>query len=165
MTIGARAPVGGGRIRTTRRDWMRPVVFGGVGLVFFADLRKAGEPGFAFDWLVYGVLAVAGCLWIRTFAGDLTPELARVRGFRQRIVPWPPHVQAVVRHKRLGSGVVRPILEGGELVTLTARTCSRGSRTATYERDFPLIGERWLARRGQSWRPQRPETPRLPAAS
>jgi hypothetical protein len=164
MTIGAGTPVGDGRIGTARRDWMRPVVLGGLGLVFLAVLQPAGEPGFAFYWLVYGVLTVAGGRWIRTFGVDLTPDFARVRGFRQRSVAW-RHVQAVVRHKRLGTGVVRLLLESVELVTLKAPTWSRGSSTARCEREFHLIGECWLAPRGQSWRPQRPEAPRLPAAA
>lgn len=171
MSIGARAPVGDGRISTVRRDWMGTVVLGGLGLVVFTVLGKAGEPGLDFYALVYGVLTVAAGLWMRTFAMDLRPEamdlrpeLARARGFRQPIVPWPAHVQAVAGHTRSGSGVVRPILESGTLVRRKAPTCSRGPSTARHERDFALIGERRLAH-GQSWRPRRPEAPRLQAAS
>lgn len=66
--------------------------------------------------------------------------------------------------QRLGTWVVRLILESGELVRLRAPTCTWRSNAARYERDFHSIGECWLAHRGQSWRPLCPEAPRMPVA-
>jgi hypothetical protein len=147
------------RIRTSGLDWMGPVVLGGLGLML-AALPGTGQPGFALYWLIYGALMVAEGLWMRTFGVDLRPEFAGVRAFRKRRLPW-PQVQAVVRHRRLGTWVVRLILESGELVTLRAPTSPWGSSAARYERDFHAIGQCWLTHRGQSWRPQRPEAPPL----
>ena len=160
MDIGQGTAEADVRIRPSGREWIGSVVLGGLGLVLAAFLR-AGQPGFALYWLVYGAMMLAGGASMRTFGVDLTPEFVRVRAFRRRIVFW-PQVQAVVRHRRLGTWVVRLILESGELVTLRAPTCSWGSNTARYERDFHSIGQCWLAHRGQLWRPQRPEAPRLP---
>ena len=109
--------------------------------------------------LVAGCLWVVGGSWIRTLGVDLTPESAIVRGVRRRSVSW-PEVQAVVRVK--GGWCVQLILESGEAVTLRAPTLSVwGSGGAEFEGDFHRIGQWWLAHRGESWRPVRPEAPSL----
>ena len=164
MSIGAVAPAADVRIRTSRRDWMASVVPGGLGLVLVLPaLPRSGQPGFAAYWLVYGALMLAAGACMRTFGVDLTAVFAGVRAFRRRRVPW-SQVPAVVRHRRLGTWVVRLILESGELVTLRARTYTWRSNAARYEQEFHSIGECWLAHRGQSWRPLCPEAPRLPVA-
>jgi hypothetical protein len=93
---------------------------------------------------------------------DLTRESAVVRGIgRRRVHPW-GDVQAVVRHDhRYGESVVQLVLEGGQKVTLPyPRSLWRqGDR---YERDFEDIDTWWVAHRGQSWRPSRPEATRPP---
>ena len=58
-----------------------------------------------------------------------------------------------------GSARVSLILESGERVTLRAPTTWWGLGDAQYDRDFHRIGQWWLAHRGQSWRPVRPEAP------
>jgi hypothetical protein len=70
-------------------------------------------------------------------------------------------VQAVVRYEQVGSWMVRLIPESGKPVTLRAPTSLWGFGGAAHERDFHRIGQYWLAHRGESWRPVRPEAPRL----
>ena len=95
-----------------------------------------------------GVLAKA------EFRGVVSTSLDATRS-----VSW-PEVQAVVRVK--GGWCVQLILESGEAVTLRAPTLSVwGSGGAEFEGDFHRIGQWWLAHRGESWRPVRPEAPSL----
>ena len=138
-------------------------------------------------WLTRAWLALVGAYlvtpWvIRTFGVDLTPEFANVRGFRRRAVPW-ARVQAVVSQKKPnGALAVRLLLDNGEQVTLPYPTTRRPAwassgqpwarrlyprilwrkADAYYTRDSERIGQWWLAHRGLSWRPVRPEAPGAP---
>ena len=76
-------------------------------------------------------------------------------------LPW-QQVQAVLRFDELGSRRVCLILESGRRVNLRAPTTVLGFGAARYEQEFHRIGQWWLAHRGQSWRPLRPEAPPLP---
>jgi hypothetical protein len=147
------------KIRSPRSWWMWMLLFGGFWFVFATAQVLFGSPVLAVAWLVAGCLWVAGGLWIRTLGVDLTPESAIVRGFRRRSVSW-QEVQAVVRVS--GGWRVHLILESGEAVTLLApRLTAWGSGGAEFEGDFHRIGQWWLAHRGESWRPVRPEAPGL----
>jgi hypothetical protein len=68
----------------------------------------------------------------------------------------------VVHCEQIGQSTVRLILENGKPVLLRAPRRVWGLGGAAYERDFQRIGQWWLAHRGQSWRPARPEAPRPP---
>jgi hypothetical protein len=57
---------------------------------------------------------------------------------------------------------VRLILEDGMQVTLRAPRTQLGFGAAQFERDFQRIDQRWLAHRGESWRPEGAETPPPP---
>jgi len=107
------------------------------------------------------VLLAGTILWGMTCGVDLTPESANIRGFRRRSIPW-REVQAVVRYEQVGSKSVRLILENGKPVKLRAPARLLGLGGAAYDRDFHRIGQWWLAHRGESWRPLRPEAPRPP---
>jgi len=156
-------------IRTRRGVWIQQLVMGGcwlaIGVAMMSVEREPTTRQLSFIslwWMGLGFDFVAQGLWLRTVGVDLTPELAKVRSLRRRNIPW-PEVQAVVHHRRLGVWSVRLILENGEAVRLRAPTLSwEGFGAAAYERDFHQIGQWWLAHRGESWRPVRPEAPRLP---
>jgi hypothetical protein len=105
------------------------------------------------------VLLVALMLWGMTWGVDLTPESANIRGIRRRSISW-REVQAVLRYEQAGRTSVRLILENGKRVTLRAPARLWGLGAAAYDRDFHQIGQWWLAHRGESWRPLRPEAPR-----
>jgi hypothetical protein len=107
------------------------------------------------------VLVVAMTLWGMTWGVDLMPESANVRGIRRRSIPW-REVQAVLRYEQAGATSVRLILENGKPVTLRAPARLWGLGGAAYDRGFHQIGQWWLAHRGESWRPLRPEAPRSP---
>jgi hypothetical protein len=107
------------------------------------------------------VLLVGTTVWGLTWGVDLTPESANVRGIRRRNIPW-REVQAVLRNEQAGSTSVRLILENGKPATLRAPARLWGLGGAAYDRDFHQIGQWWLAHRGESWRPLRPEAPRPP---
>ncbi|HEY8717767.1 hypothetical protein [Pengzhenrongella sp.] len=123
-----------------------------------AALLQANRPGWPFAWVPWFLLGV-GCLlllevlWLRTLGIDLTPELAVIRGFRRRDVPW-RDVQAVFGRERRD---VQLILESGEAVTLPAPRNPMGRHgEATYDRDYHRIGQWWLAHRGADWTPAAP---------
>jgi hypothetical protein len=148
------------RIRTPRHGLIGFVVYVGVCVGLAAIELSTGQPGFPMYPLGFVCLIVADSVWLRTTGVDLTAESANVRGLRRRRVPW-GDVQAVVRYQRLGTWVVRLILANGQPVLLRAPSSTWGFGAANYERDFHRIGQCWLARRGQSWRPLRPEAPPL----
>jgi hypothetical protein len=154
------------KIRPSRYTLIQPVVL--LTLLtpetFFNNTAFADDPldqaltlGLKCMW----VLLVALTLWGMTWGVDLTPESANVRGIRRRSIPW-REVQAVMRYEQLGSTTVRLILENGKPVTLRAPARLWGLGGAAYDRDFHQIGQWWLAHRGESWRPLRPEAPRPP---
>lgn len=155
------------KIRTPRRDWIGFLVAGGIWLVnggislALDTVLTLGRPWNGTLGLAIGCLLVAEALWIRTLGVDLTQESANVRGIRRRSVPW-QEVQAVVHRRWAGTWCVRLIVESGKPVTLRAPTTWLGIGAAEYERDFDRIGQWWLAHRGESWRPLRPEAPRPP---
>jgi hypothetical protein len=161
VTIAEGAAEAEVKIRTPRLDWMPLLVVGGIALASVALDLATGYPR-SIPRLVFGCVFIAEMLWIRTFGIDLTRESAVVRGLRRRSIPW-PDVQAVLLHDQRGAGRVSLVLEGGERVTLRAPTTFLGLGGARYERDFHRIGQWWLAHRGESWHPVRPEAPRLPA--
>jgi hypothetical protein len=114
--------------------------------------------------LVLGGVFVGEALWIRTFGIDLTPESANVRGIRRRSVPW-GRVQAVLGYRKRGTDRVALVLDSGERVVPRVPSTSFGSGAAAaakYEEDFHRLGQWWLAHRGSSWRPVRPEAPGAP---
>jgi hypothetical protein len=156
----------GGTIRTSRGYWVCFIVLGVISLALSAgDLWLATRPTFAAQPTFAVVKLATGCLWIlaglliRSFGVELTPGSAMVRGLRRRSVPW-SQVQAVVQHRgRDGTWCVQLILESGRPVTLKAPTTWGGLGGHRYARDFHRIGQWWLAHRGESWRPLRPEAP------
>ena len=148
------------RIRTPIRDWMWMFVFG---LFWFAlaAFEMTSDMSWSAQHLVVGSVFVGQALWIRTFGVDLTAESAHIRGLRQRSIPW-QQVQAVLRHQQPGSRRVTLILESGQRVNLRAPATFFGLGGAEYERELNRIGHWWLEHRGETWRPVRPEAPRLP---
>ncbi len=161
MTVAAGAVEADVKIRAPGLDWMCLFLLAGVWFASVGLDVAMGAP--AFTWrLVFACLLAAEGLWIRTFGVDLTQESANIRGLRRSTVPW-REVQAVVCRSQLGTGRVSLILESGKRLTLRAPTSSLGFGGARYERDFHRIGQWWLAHRGMSWRPVRPEAPQLPA--
>lgn len=115
--------------------------------------------------LFLGVLFVLEGLLIRTFGIDLIPEAASSGSLRRRRVPW-SQVQAVLRDKKGGLDRVALILETGERVNLSAPIAyswSGAGTAAIYVRDFVRIEDCWLAHRGPTWVPVRPEAPQNPA--
>jgi hypothetical protein len=158
VTVGQGAARADVMIRTSPRDWVQPVFLGGFGFVLAALALWTDQLGFALYWLVFGCLMVVEGLWSRTFGVDLTPESANLRGIRDRSVPL-REVQAVVRHRRLGTWCVQLILESGKALTLRAPTTWWGFGATDYERDFNRIGRWWLEHRGASWRPPAPPAP------
>lgn len=146
----------------TRRAWIVFLVIGGCYLAMAAFLLTGGWPWFLLILipLPIGCCIVAFALALRTLGVDLTPEFAVVRGFRQRHeVPW-VDVQAVVSHLNSnGTSAVWLLLENGGSVPLRYPTSSWRKGDATYEGNFQRIDQWWLAHRGESWRPVRPEAP------
>jgi hypothetical protein len=110
-------------------------------------------------WVGGAGVIVAEALWALTWGVDLTPESVNLRGVRRRSIPW-QEVQAVLRYEQVGQARVQLIPEEGKPITLRAPTRLWGMGGAGYERDFHRIGQWWLAHRGESWRPVRPEAPR-----
>lgn len=161
------------RIRTPRLGWMPMLVSGLVVLAMRAFLEwvvPAGpSPGGSWSsgdnaLLVMGGVFVLESLLIRSFGVDLTPESANVRGFRRRRVPW-SQVQAVLGYRQMGADRVALVLDSGERVALRVPSTYWGSGAATdvkYWEDFHRLGQWWLAHRGPSWRPVRPEAPGTP---
>ena len=149
------------KIRTSRVALIQPSAITGFLFVLAASRGRDGNPlGLAPFWPL-GPVVVAVALWTLTWGVDLTPESANLRGIRRRSIPW-EEVQAVVRYKLMGSSMVRLILEHGKPVLLQAPTRVWGLGGAAYEQDFHRIEQWWLAHRGASWRPVRPEAPQLP---
>ena len=159
-------------IRTPRMSWMPLLVVG----LFFLAMRAlewmvlAGRsPGGPWstgnnDALIMCGVFVLESLLIRSFGIDLTPESANVRGFRRRHVPW-SQIQAVLGYRHWGADRVALVLDSGERVVLRMPATYWGSGAATdvkYSEDFHRLGEWWLAHRGPSWRPVRPEAPGAP---
>lgn len=155
---GAQADV---TVHVPRREVVKMYVGGGVFLALAVTVLTSGHPWFAMYWLALGCVSVTGAQWRRRFAVELTAESARFRGLRWRIVPW-AQVQAVVRHRRRGEWVVPLMLDNGKLVTLRDPTTWRSVGDAEHEASFERIEHWWLAHRGQSWRPVRPEAPLPP---
>ena len=160
MTIGQGAAEADVRIRAGRLTGMLVLVAGGIMLLNAAVAVTQGKSWSM--WVFVGCFIVAEGLWIWSFGVVLTPEFVKVRGIFRRSIPW-RDVQAVIRFDQLGSRRVGLILERGEPVNLRAPQSTWGFGRAAYERDFQRIGQFWLANRGESWRPVRPEAPRLPA--
>jgi len=146
------------RIRAPRRDW---IVLFAAGLFILAMQTLVWVGGGDNAPAVLGGIFLVESLWIRSFGMDLTPEFANVRGLRRHHIRW-DQVQAVYCFTQLGSDRVRLVLENGQHVNLRAPSTWLGLGTAEYERDFHRIGQWWLAHRGQSWRPVRPEAPGAP---
>lgn len=172
MTVEQGSALAHVKIRAPGRDWM-PLVVAGLIWVTIGAAGAVAAQGVVdqgwdmlvvLDWglAVLGFVIIAEALWIRGMGVDLTPELARVRYLRRRDIPW-HQVQAVVRSQLFGSWRVRLILENGDKVTLRAPTTFFEWGCAEYERDFHQIGQWWLAHRGESWLPVRPEAPRSPS--
>lgn len=159
MTIEQGAAEADVRIRVWRLPWMLLLLAGGIALLNAAAHVTRGQ-SWAF-LIVVGCLIVAEALWIRSFGVVLTPELVKVRGIFRRSITW-RDVQAVIRFDQLGDRRVALILESGEPVNLRAPRSMWGFGRAAYERDFQRIGQWWLAHRGESWQPVRPEAPRPP---
>jgi hypothetical protein len=152
------------RIRTPRHAMIQPVVMAGLFLVVAADSGTGGDQqGRSLVLPALACVILALSLWEQTFGVDLTPESVKLRGIRRRSIPW-REIQAVVRFEQVGSRGVRLIPENGKPVTLRAPATMWGMGKAGYERDFHCIGQWWLAHRGESWRPVRPEAPRPPEA-
>jgi hypothetical protein len=161
------------RIRTPRMGWMPLLVVGLVVLAMRASLEwvvPAGpSPGGSWSSgdnapLVMGGVFVLESLLIRSFGIDLTPESANVRGFRRRRVPW-SQIQAVLGFRQMGADRVALVLDSGERVVLRMPATYLGSGAATdvkYREDFHRLGQWWLAHRGPSWHPVRPEAPGAP---
>ena len=147
------------RIRTSRLNWIVMFV-GGLFLVAIQALQW-GSRGGDLGLTVVGGMLVGESLWMSGFGVDLTPEFANVRGLRRRHVRW-DQVQAVQCFRQLGTDRVCLVLENGQVVNLRAPSISWGLSAARYERDFHRIGQWWMAHRGQSWRPIRPEAPGAP---
>jgi hypothetical protein len=154
------------RIRTPRRDWMPMLV---VGLVFVAMralelmVLAGASPGGASTTGQNGLLFLGGVfvlesLLIRSFGVDLTSEFANIRGLLRRHVRW-DQVQAVLCFRQWGADRVCLVLEDGQRVNLRAPTTAWGFGAARYEHDFHRIGQWWVAHRGPSWLPVRPEAP------
>jgi len=153
------------KIRRSHYALLQPFAMLGLFIMLgtFSHHAAVDDPlGRALDLLFYGTWGLIGAvsLWSLFWGVDLTPECANLRWLRRRSIPW-PKVQAVLRYEQPGSAVVRLILETGKPVTLWAPARLWGLGGATYERDFHRIGQWWLAHRGESWRPLRPEAPRL----
>jgi hypothetical protein len=148
------------KIRIARYTLILALVPAGfVSMVAVAGLAS-GE-GLAYSLLAAAGVVVAQSLWSLTWGVDLTPESVILRGFRRRSIPW-QQVQAIIRYEMLGQRTVRLILENGRPVTLRAPKSDLGLGRGAFERDFERLGQWWLAHRGESWRPLRPEAPRLP---
>ena len=142
------------------RELIGLVAYAGVCVGLAGIEMSTGQPGFPLYPLAFVCLIVVDGVWMRTAGVDLTSESANVLGLRRCRVAW-GKVQAVVRYQRLGTWVVRLILANGQPVLLGAPSSTWGFGAAEYERDFHRIGQCWLLRRGQSWRPLRPEAPPL----
>jgi len=159
MTIEQGAAEAEVRMRADRFTWMLLLVAGGVMLLNTAiDVTRGRTWAFS---IIFGCLLVAEGLWIWSFGVVLTSGFVKVRGIFRRNIPW-RDVQAVIRFDQLGVWRVGLILESGEPVNLRAPQSAWGFGRVAYERDFQRIGQWWLAHRGESWRPVRPEAPRPP---
>jgi hypothetical protein len=155
------------RIRTPRMDWAFLFVVGLVALAMqslvWVTLDGPGSPEYPIPGLMGGVFLVESLL-IRGFGVDLTPESANVRGLRRRSVPW-SQIQAVLGYRQMGTDRVALVLNSGERVVLRQPATSWGSgpvAAARYQEDFNRVGQWWLAHRGPSWLPIRPEAPGAP---
>jgi hypothetical protein len=160
------------RMRTPRMGWMGLLVAGLV-LLAIRALEWVVFAGFLPDgsWdngdngsLFLGCLFVAEALLIRSFGIDLTSESVNVRGLRRRRVPC-SQIQAVLCYRHMGADRVALVLESGQRVVLRVPSTYWGSGPATdarYREDFHRLGQWWLAHRGPSWRPVRPEAPVAP---
>jgi hypothetical protein len=172
MSVDHRVAEATVRIRTPRMGWMVIFVGGMVILamralewVVLAGPPPGGSAGGGDSGLIVmsGVFVVESLL-IRSFGIDLTPESANVRGLRRRRVPW-NRIQAVLCYRQMGADRVALVLEDGERVVLRMPATYLGSGAATaakYQDDFHRLGQWWLAHRGPSWRPVRPEAPGPP---
>lgn len=150
------------RIRSPRYALIQPFVMAGLFLVIAgSNWTRGDQMGNSPFWLALAGVIVAQSLWGLTWGVDLTPESAVLRGVRRRSIPW-REVQAVVPYEHTGSRLVRLIPQNGKPVTLRAPTSWWRLGGAAYERDFHRIDQWWLAHRGESWRPVRPEAPRSP---
>ena len=152
------------RIRTPRLGWMMLCAAGLIVIATHAlEWPLIGRTGDNSAFVLGGVFVVESLL-IRSFGIDLTSESANVRGFRRRSVPW-SQIQAVWCYRQMGADRVALVLEDGERVVLRLPATYWGSGAATaakYQEDFHRLGQWWLAHRGPSWRPVRPEAPRAP---
>jgi len=156
MTIELGVGQGVVKIRTSPYILLQPFAMTGM----FFVIAASDPRGLAPLWLM-GPAILAVALWTLTWGVDLTPESANLRGIRRRSIPW-QEVQAVVRTGPTGSSMVRLILENGKHVWVRAPRRVWGFGGARFDRDFDRIGQWWLAHRGESWRPERPEAPRPP---
>jgi hypothetical protein len=161
------------RIRTPRMTWI-PLLVAALVILAMRVLEwvaPAGpSPGGSWTTgdnfpLVVGGVFVLEALLIRSFGLDLTPESANVHGLRRRRVPW-SQIQAVLCYRAMGADRVALVLDSGERVVLRMPATYWGSGPATaarYQEDFHRLGQWWLAHRGPTWRPVRPEAPLAPA--
>jgi hypothetical protein len=149
-----------------RRSWKWRLVVVLVGLLLVADSFAGHKLWGALLWLVITcanvVLPFVMTSRVRSLGVYLTPEAAVLHGRhrrRRRRVPW-LQVQSVVSHLNSnGASDVQLILENGEAVALPFPRTLWRKGDALYEQDFQRIDQWWLAHRGESWRPVRPEAP------
>jgi hypothetical protein len=162
MTTGQGASGGTVTFRTPvpqlapAHTWVMAAVFAVLWLVLSAGVLWKGQPGTAATYLAFGC-CWGGLAWLSRKSGvELTPESAIVRRLSRRTIAW-SHVQGVVRHKTSSNWPsVRLLLQDGKQVKLPA---PGGTDALAFERDFRIIDAWWLAHRGESWRPVRPEAP------
>jgi hypothetical protein len=145
------------KIHNPRRLWAWLFPMAGMTFALAALELEAGYGWLAGFGLFLSCLVVLAPLRMRTVRVDLTPESAILHRVRRRSIPW-SQVQAVIQNRH-SEWYVQFILENGESVTLPAPMTVYGSSRIAYERDFHRIGQWWLAHRGPSWRPTRPEAP------
>jgi hypothetical protein len=160
FSIAPEGPQEAVRIRSPRRVWIGNFFVAVPFLLLALGQAWVGWPELALGYLLVSALWVALGLWMRTRGVDLTQESVVVHAVRRRSIPW-SQVQAVLRQvEPLGTWAILLILHGGERVVLRLPTTVwGGSGGAEYERSFHRIGQWWLAHRGASWRPERPEAP------
>jgi hypothetical protein len=150
------------KIRRARSTLIQDLLPAGLFFLVAVDgLRSGQQVGLAYFILAGVGVVVAESLWELTLGVDLTPESVILRGVRRRSIPW-HQVQAVIRDEMLGQRRVRLITQNGKPVTLRAPASFLGLGRAAYDRDFQRIDQWWLAHRGESWGPLRPEAPRMP---
>jgi hypothetical protein len=165
MTIEQGAAEAGVRIGPVPAhfSWKWRLLAALCGLLLAAPAFAHGKPWVGLPWLVIGFANLVSPFvlgfWVRSLGVYLTPEAAVIHGRRRRRVPW-LQVQSVVSHLNSnGASDVQLILENGEAVAPPFPRTLWRKGDALYEQDLQRIDQWWLAHRGESWRPVRPEAP------